>query len=345
MNKFALSSTGLSSIGMPLECVPDTLFSTQFEPEVAWHQGRSASTVKLSAVDLFCGSGGMSAGFVDAGIDVVAAFDSWSAAVNTYRRNIAKHAVQFDLSRTAEAVMEIAPIRPDIIAGGPPCQDFSSAGRRVEGKRANLTTAFAIIVSECKPPLFLMENVPQARHSCAYMDAKRRLVKVGYSVSEVVLNACLCGVPQARKRFFAFGSLNSDAPERFCRSLEGRIAKQKMTVKEYFGSEIDIEFYYRHPRNYSRRSVFSVHEPSPTVRGVNRPVPPGYKGNHLDRVPPSSVRPLTSQERSRIQTFPASWDWNAGNRNGEAELQIGNAVPVNLASFVALGVLHAARSA
>jgi len=52
---------------------------------------------------------------------------------------------------------------------------------------------------------------------------------------------------------------------------------KKMTVKEYLGNEIDIEYYYRHARNYSRRAIFTVHEPSPTVRGVNRPIPPNYK--------------------------------------------------------------------
>lgn len=119
------------------------------------------------------------------------------------------------------------------------------------------------------------------------------------------------------------------------------MAEERLTVKDYLKDEIDIEFYYRHPRNYSRRSVFSVFEPSPTIRGVNRPVPPGYIGNHLDSSPPSEVRPLTTLERSRIQTFPIDWDWRTNNRNGSTELQLGNAVPVNLASFVAKGISDA----
>ena len=90
--------------------------------------------------------------------------------------------------------------------------------------------------------------------------------------------------------------------------------------------------------------MFTVYEPSPTIRGVNRPVPPNYKGNHLDSAPPSSVRPLTTWERSRIQTFPSYWDWNAGNRNADAELQIGNAVPVNLAAFTTQALLFAAAA-
>ncbi len=297
----------------------------------------------LKAIDLFCGSGGLSAGFIHSGIEVVAAFDNWTAAIETYRRNITNHVTERDLSDIHESVAEITAIGPDIIAGGPPCQDFSSAGKRVEGSRANLTRAFGNIVAECSPPFFLMENVPQVRFSYVYQKVKAQLTVAGYEISEIVLDASQCGVPQARKRFFAFGSLNKTASRRFIRSLESRITDSRLTVKEYLGDSINIEFYYRHPRNYSRRSVFSVHEPSPTVRGVNRPVPPGYKRNHLDSAEPSGVRPLTSYERSRIQTFPLAWDWNAEDRNSDVELQIGNAVPVNLASFVGAGIIDAAR--
>ena len=109
------------------------------------------------------------------------------------------------------------------------------------------------------------------------------------------------------------------------------------------GAYIDIEYYYRHPRNYSRRSVFSVYEPSPTIRGVNRPVPPQYKGNYLDSVPPLSVRPLTSFERSQIQTFPRSWKWGTLSSNTALETNIGNAVPVKLASLIGEGILYAIR--
>lgn len=301
--------------------------------------------MRLTVVDLFCGSGGLSAGFVDSGLEVVAAYDSWTSAVKTYRRNLNEHAFEFDLTDTDKAIAEIKQIDPNVVAGGPPCQDFSSAGKRIEGKRANLTNVFGTIVAECKPKFFLMENVPRVRLSRAYQRTIALLQSAGYDVAETVLNASYCGVPQARKRFFAFGSLlNKTAPSRFLRSIEERISDTQLTVKGYLKHNIQIEHYYRHARNYSRRSVFSVHEPSPTIRGVNRPVPPGYTGNHLDSAPPSTVRPLTSFERSRIQTFPTMWDWEAGNRNGAVELQIGNAVPVNLASFVGSGIIDAART-
>ena len=99
--------------------------------------------------------------------------------------------------------------------------------------------------------------------------------------------------------------------------------------------ELGLEFYYRHPRNYSRRGVFSIDEPSPTVRGVNRPIPKGYLGHHGDpahRDTPN-LRPLSTLERARLQTFPKSFKW-FGSKT-DLEQIIGNAVPVKLAEFVA----------
>ena len=297
----------------------------------------------LKAVDLFCGSGGLSAGLIDSGINVVSAYDNWDAAVRTYNKNVNTHAQKFDLSDVDGTVKEVSSYEPDLIAGGPPCQDFSTAGKRTEGKQANLTVAFAQTVSICKPRYFLMENVPQLRLSKTYKYIRQMLEDEGYSFNEQLLDASFCGVPQSRKRIFVFGWIEKGEKigNDFSDSIERRKSKKKLTVKEYLRSDIEVECYYRHPRNYSRRSVFTVHEPSPTIRGVNRPVPPNYLGNHLDSAPPSSVRPLTSWERSRIQTFPSSWNWSGKNRNAEVEQQIGNAVPVNLAAFVADGVLHA----
>ena len=300
--------------------------------------------MKLSAVDLFCGSGGMSTGFIEAGIDVVAAFDNWNVAIATYHRNIADHAAVLDLSDTKSAISELQRMNADIIAGGPPCQDFSTAGKRIEGNRADLTKSFGDIVAACLPSYFMMENVPQVRLSASYKETRKTLMSAGYAISETVLDASRCGVPQSRKRFFAFGSLVERKAPVFLDSLMDRQNSEKMTIRDYLSDSIDIEYYYRHPRNYSRRSVFSVNEPSPTIRGVNRPVPPGYKGNHLDSAPPSTVRPLTSVERSQIQTFPVNWDWNTGDRNADTELQIGNALPVNLAEFVGAGIVDVARS-
>lgn len=300
----------------------------------------------MRTVDLFCGAGGLSQGLTEAGFTVVGAYDNWPAAVETYEWNF-QHAANIDcvdLFDVDSVVKQIKRLDVDVIAGGPPCQDFSSAGKRLEGTHASLTEAFAEIVVACKPFLVIMENVPRVRSSQAYKNARQHLEKFGYSFFERVLNANQCGVPQIRNRFFMIAWLTKR--KEFSESMEERVNEalihKPLSVSEYLQDEISIEHYYRHPRNYCRRAIFSVNEPSPTIRGVNRPVPPNYKRNHLDTADPSEVRPLTSYERSRIQTFPKTWCWSLGENSRtktDVELLIGNAVPINLSRFVGQATL------
>lgn len=298
----------------------------------------------MRAIDLFSGAGGLSRGLENAGYDIALAIDSWKIAIETYSANNPHSARCMDLREVYQAAEELLSVGHDMIAGGPPCQDFSSAGKRTEGTRANLTTAFAEIVARCKPEYVLMENVPRVRSSVAYRYAVDLLKAKGYSIYERTLDANQCGVPQVRKRFFMFAWLGpNNAGDRLHRFINENLDTHQITVKEYMKDEISIDHYYRHPRNYSRRAVFSVHEPSPTIRGVNRPVPPSYKENPRDSAPPAKVRALTSTERSRIQTFPENWRWQAGEQSlskSDTELLIGNAVPVNLANFVGSAMLE-----
>ena len=301
------------------------------------------NVMALSAVDLFAGCGGFSVGLVDAGIDVLGAVDCDVAALDTYRRNVADHVKLLDLSDTDAAIELLEGVGPDLVVGSPPCQDFSTAGNGVEGEQANLTAVFGRIVCGYRPEAFLMENVPRVRNSYAYQQMRRMVTDAEYSLVELTLNASRFGVPQTRRRFFVFGYRHNHntAGSKFAAGVETRQTPHDLTVKEYLGDEIDVEFYYRHPTNYSRRSVFTVHEPSPTIRRVNRPVPPNYVGNHLDSAPPNTVRPLTTQQRSRIQTFPQGWEWKGSNRNAASELQIGNAVPPRLATHLGTAIREA----
>ena len=112
-----------------------------------------------------------------------------------------------------------------------------------------------------------------------------------------------------------------------------------MSVADYLGYSLGVEFYYRHPRSYARRGIFSIHEPSPTIRGVNRPIPQGYQIKHNDPVKSlDGIRPLTTTERSYIQTFPPTFHF-LGSKT-EVEQMIGNAVPVNLGQYVAAAIKH-----
>ena len=287
----------------------------------------------MKVVDLFAGCGGLSLGFQNAGFEIVSAYEFWDTAASCYESNFDHPVYRDDLSDVREAVNRICSYNPDIIIGGPPCQDFSHAGKRIEDKRAALTEAFAEIVTIIEPRWFVMENVDRAQKSETYAIARNMFKNAGYGLTEVVLNASFYGVPQRRKRFFCIGS--QGAYDGFLLDyIEHGKSEKEMTLRDYFGGSLAFEHYYRHPRNYSRRAVYSIDEPSPTVRGMNRPVPPGYPGHLNDtRKLDDSVRPLTTLERSLIQTFPAKYKWN-GNKT-DMEQMIGNAVPVKLAEFVA----------
>lgn len=286
----------------------------------------------MRTVDLFSGCGGLSLGFQNAGFEIQAAFDKWEPAVKVYKDNFTHPIYDCDLS-SEDSIEFIRSLKPEIIIGGPPCQDFSSAGKRDESLgRADLTISYAKIVSSCKPAFFLMENVERILKSGILKEAIQIFKKAGYGISYDVLDASYCGVPQSRKRFFLAGHLH--AKDNFLNPyfLKNQ-SKQPMTVYDYLGNSLGTEHYYRHPRSYMRRGVFSVYEPSPTIRGVNRPVPKGYNRHTGDPVDPNNVRPLTTIERSYIQTFPTTFIFN-GNKT-DLEQIIGNAVPVRLGEFVA----------
>lgn len=291
-------------------------------------------------VDLFSGCGGMSLGFQLAGFDVIEGFDNWPCAVDTYRKNLNHRATLLDLGSveaTIEALQhhQTATGFPAIV-GGPPCQDFSSAGSRVEGSRADLTEKFAEIVEHFSPPFFVMENVPRAVSSAAFNRAISRLKNAAYCVKYKILDASLCGVPQRRKRLFTIGTLNAEVTDGIFEWIDANQSDRAMTVREWFGSRLGTETYYRHPRSYARRGVFSIDEPSPTIRGVNRPIPSGYPGHAGDSDRVENTRPLTTAERAEIQTFPEGFRF-VGSRT-DTEQMIGNAVPVRLAKFVATGI-------
>lgn len=289
----------------------------------------------MKCIDLFAGCGGLSLGFEQAGFEVCAAFEKWDKAIDIYRKNFNHPVYETDLTDEQTAISQISNYQPDLIMGGPPCQDFSSAGKRdVTLGRTDLTYHFANIVCSAHPTWFVMENVEQIKKSHILHDVIKQFMQADYGLTSVILDASYCGVPQARTRFFLIGKLGEE--HNFLTPiLTDRLAEKPMTVRDYLGNSLNLEHYYRHPRNYNRRGIFSIDEPSPTIRGVNRPIPKGYRLNNCDPqgIELSEVRPLTTIERSYIQTFPEDFVF-AGTKT-DLEQMIGNAVPVNLAKFIA----------
>ncbi len=200
-----------------------------------------------------------------------------------------------------------------------------------------MSITFAEIVAGVSPKWFVMENVDRFAKSNKYIEFCQILKSADYGLTEKILDASLCGVPHKRKRFFCIGELEGK-DQSMQAYLEANLNKKPMTIRDYLGNKLGIEYYYRHPRSYQRRAVFSIDEPSPTIRGVNRPIPKNYKQHPGDAalITPDT-RPLTTRERSYIQTFPDNFIFEGSKT--DQEQMIGNAVPVKLAEYVTKSML------
>jgi DNA (cytosine-5)-methyltransferase 1 len=160
---------------------------------------------RWTVVDLFCGAGGLAKGLLDAGFEIACGIDNDEAAVGTHRANLGNHAICRDITEDTE-LPQVA-----VIAGGPPCQGFSSAGlRRAGDNRNTLVTCFAQLVARHRPLAFIFENVEgflTAEGGSRVMELLTPLINAGYRIHLRKVNAANYSVPQHRKRVLAIGGL------------------------------------------------------------------------------------------------------------------------------------------
>jgi len=162
---------------------------------------------KPVAIDLFCGCGGLSKGFEEAGFEVRLGIDCDDVFLKTFRKNHGNTEVlEYDISGPVPD--EIKRIDPDIVIGSPPCQGFSDArGERSLGdERNSLVFDFIRWVSEIKPKVVLMENVAGfLTISKPFLrEVGNRYKSVGYDIDIRLLCSADYGVPQLRNRVFCF---------------------------------------------------------------------------------------------------------------------------------------------
>ena len=166
----------------------------------------------LTALDLFCGAGGLTRGLLNAGFNVVGAIDNWEPALESYRKNFPDHSSwSFDISSIETATLADLglPSQIDLVAGGPPCQGFSH--QRIgpdEDPRNALVLAFGKTVIAANARAFLMENVTGllgARGRNTVRNFRDMMSNAGYEIRSAVLDAADFGVPQSRRRVFFVG--------------------------------------------------------------------------------------------------------------------------------------------
>ncbi len=168
-----------------------------------------------TVLDLFCGCGGMSLGFEKAGYDVLLGIDIWKDALETYKFNHHNSNVLCaDMSTLTgdDVSTHLGSKNVDVIIGGPPCQGFSVAGKRiVDDERNKLYKGFVRMVAYFKPRAFVMENVPNILSIGGGMVRKSIIEdfsELGYNVNVQVMLASDYGVPQNRRRAVFVGLLD-----------------------------------------------------------------------------------------------------------------------------------------
>ena len=300
----------------------------------------------MRVVELFAGAGGMSLGLTQAGMHIAMAFEYQDAMLRVYRKNLRSpirrfsgrdHAHQYDLTQYPDLIPTITSLSPDVLVGGPPCQDFSPAGNRIEGPNAKLTPYYAQIICIARPEWFVLENVSRARKAKAYAVAKKLLEHAGYGLSENVLVASNYGVPQRRKRLILIGRLG-EKNGFLDDAILAKASKKEMTIRDAFGDRFGDRVYF-HARASDRRSIWKAEEPAPTVRSGS-----GRSGERLRGLVDDFYDP-TMEELSLFQGFPQSWDWS-GETATSVQTMIGNAVPPPLARAIGEVILdrHFGRS-
>jgi len=168
-----------------------------------------------TAISLFCGAGGCSLGFKQAGYSILFANDKDSAALTTYNKNFPETNCspagidEIDFEKILSEC-KISSGELDILIGGPPCQGFSTAGPRFwDDPRNHLLKSYIRALKTLRPKWFIMENVEGLLTSNGgkyIFEAARAFIDLGYNIRIEKLYAQEYGVPQRRKRVLIVGN-------------------------------------------------------------------------------------------------------------------------------------------
>lgn len=181
---------------------------------------------RYTCVDLFCGAGGLSKGFMDAGYDVVLGVDYDEPALETFQKNHGEAtAMKLDLYDHSNIAKILSFLKEknihniDVLVGGPPCQGFSYAGKMdINDRRNFLYLAMVKLTKQLQPQAVLLENVLAMLEANGGVGAKRVIedfAAIGYKMTPKILFAPDYGVPQVRKRVFFVGLRDSKVDFKF----------------------------------------------------------------------------------------------------------------------------------
>ena len=310
-------------------------------------------------IDLFAGAGVFSGAFVAERFEVIGGVEADAWAARTYRTNVGADVEVKDIRR----------MRPsgscDVLVAGPPCQGFSTIGRRDAADPRNLLSLEVVRwARRLKPDVVVVENVPAFLTSEVFATLRRRFRRAGFVVESVVLDAFDFGAPQWRRRAFVFASrrpldLHSIRsvipPARTVRKAWRGLPRRVTGTKLHYSprpSEIALRRMRVIPPGGDRRDVMKYapelaapswwrlacqvtdvwgrmvwSEPSNTLKTEFNNA---SKGRYIH---PSEDRVISLREAARLQTIPDTWEFSGFPVH--VARQIGNSVPPALGRAIA----------
>ena len=330
---------------------------------------------QFTSIELFAGGGGLALGMEQAGFHHIMLNENNHWACETLRLNRPEwNVVEEDLHNVSFKEYEG---KVDFLSGGFPCQAFSYAGKQggFEDARGTLFFEMARAINECKPKVFMGENVKGLTshdNGRTIEVIKNTISELGYTLVEPkVLKAIMYKVPQKRERIILIAIRNDIADKVKFKYPDPY--KRVATLRDAFfaGDLFDCDVPESEGQTYPKRKfeIMSMVPEGGDWRNLPEDIQREYlKGSfnlgggktgmarrlaldepsltltcapamkQTERCHPIETRPLTVREYARIQTFPDDWKF-AGKRD-EQYKQIGNAVPVNLAAAVGRSLIR-----
>jgi DNA (cytosine-5)-methyltransferase 1 len=288
----------------------------------------------LTVLELFCGGGIGAVGFKAAGYDIIKAIDFDKSAVKAYRHNFGDYVEQADIN---EIDIESLP-KTDVIFGGPPCQDYSLAGKGEgeRGERGKLVWRYFEIIAAKKPKAFVFENVKglvTKKHRHTFESLIEKFNEIGYEISWRVINAWDYGVAQKRERVFVVG-IRKDLgfTFEFPQPLEGDYRTK--VLRDVIGDlpepieQINGKYWYpKSEYKYDQANrIQSMDKPSNTI--------PAHHNSGQPIHPLEAPRRFTVRECLRIQSVP---DWYVIPDDIPLSAQyriVGNGIPSRVAWYI-----------
>jgi DNA (cytosine-5)-methyltransferase 1 len=314
-------------------------------------------------IEVCAGCGGLGTGLVQAGFKPIL----FNEINKVYSKTLQHNHPGIELSCEDINKIDLGKYKGtvDLLAGGVPCQSFSHAGKRkgFDDDRGNLILRFSELISQCKPRVFLIENVKgllthKSSDGLKTIDIVINNLKdlnIEYKIRYQVLNAFEYGVPQKRERLFIIGTRDGvefkfpdNIDDRFMLAdvLSGIVGpgigyeysankKRVMDMVPQGGCWVDL------PKEVQEEYMGKILESSGGKRGYAKRLSMSQPCTTLTTSPcqkqtekchPLITRPLNVDEYAAIQTFPK--DYIFFGSIAQQYAQIGNAVPVKLAFHI-----------